>query len=235
MKIAAVGDLHAREISKGNFGELFRPLIGKADILLLCGDLTAYGQPAEAEQLGTELAIFQIPILAVLGNHDFDNNHQEEIKDTLRQHKITVLDGDYFVHQGIGFAGVKGFGGGFGSHLLPAFGEEANKQFAKEAANEASKLESALVRLPTKEKVVLLHYSPVRETVEGEPPDIIPFLGSTHLEEPLNNFGVRVVFHGHAEHGSLKGKTSGGTPVYNVALPLLKRQAHPTPYLLFEL
>lgn len=235
MRIAAVGDLHAREVSKGNFADLFAPLNQEADILLLAGDLTAYGLVEEAVKLTEELSFLQIPIIAVLGNHDFDNGHQAEIKETLQLGKITVLDGDYFVHQDIGFVGVKGFGGGFDNHMLPAFGEEANKQFATESIKEALKLESALVRVPTEKKVVLLHYAPIRQTLEGEPPDIIPFLGSTHLEQPLNNFGAKVVFHGHAEHGSLKGKTSKGIPVFNVALPLLKHQHPQAPYLIFEL
>lgn len=235
MRIAAVGDLHAREIAQGDFGVLFTPLAKKADILLLLGDLTANGQPQEAAKLGEELRILGLPILAILGNHDFDHDREEEIKQILSKYKITVLDGDYFVFQGVGFAGVKGFGGGFRNHLLPSFGEEVNKQFALEAVNEALKLGNALTRIPVKKKVAMIHYAPIPETVKGEPLEIYPYMGSSHLEEPLDNFDVQVAFHGHSHSGSLEGKTLKGVPVYNVALPLLKKIRPEAPYLIYEI
>jgi Icc-related predicted phosphoesterase len=132
-----------------------------------------------------------------------------------------VLDGDAHEVAGIGFAGVKGFAGGFGPRALGPWGEPAIKSFVHEAVNEALKLEAALARLRTPHRIAVLHYAPIMATVSGEPPEIYPFLGSSRLEDPLNRYPVSAVFHGHAHRGSLEGRTREGSPVYNVAMPLL--------------
>jgi Icc-related predicted phosphoesterase len=166
-------------------------------------------------------AAVRIPMVAVLGNHDFESGQQVEVCRILTDAGVRVLDGEAVEIAGIGFAGVKGFPGGFGRGTLGAWGEPGVKQFVQHAIDEAMKLESALARLRTQQRVAILHYSPIRDTVEGEPSEIFPYLGTSRLEEPLNRYPVNVVFHGHAHHGTLEGRTSKGTPVYNVALPLL--------------
>ncbi len=168
----------------------------------------------------------KIPVLAVLGNHDFESGHEDEVTKILVDAGVMVLDGDAREVLGVGFAGVKGFAGGFGPRALAPWGEPSIKSFVHEAVNEALKLESALARLRTPQRVALLHYAPVLATVSGEPPEIYPFLGSSRLEDPLNRYPVNAVFHGHAHRGSLEGRTREGSPVYNVAMPLLA-QAFP--------
>lgn len=234
MKIAALGDIHTEETNIKSLRDIFRPLGDKADVLLILGDLTGHGLTDEATILAEELALFKIPILTVLGNHDYDNDKQEEIKKILQDKKVFIFDGNSQVIQNVGFAGVKGYCGGFGHYMMPVFGEETNKKFAMEAVSEALKLEGALSRLQTKEKVVLLHYSPIEATVKGESCEIFPFLGSTHLEEPINTFGVTVVFHGHSHLGTIKGQTSQGVPVFNTSLPLLLQKQPDNPYIIFE-
>ena len=225
MRIAAVGDLHVTKDSVGLLRPLFAQLDGRADVLLLCGDLTDYGLAAEASILARELADVKIPILAVLGNHDFESGHPERVAEILLgEAGVKVLDGDSHLVDGVGFAGIKGFAGGFGRGTLGPWGEPVIKGFVKEALEEALKLESALARLRVDRRVALLHYAPIRATVEGEPEEIFPFLGCSRLEEPLERYPVTLAFHGHAHRGSLEGRTRVGTPVYNVAMPLLRRQ-----------
>lgn len=235
MKIAAIGDIHTDESSQGKLQKIFSQLPEKADILVLCGDLTANGYLTEAQILVNELSFLKIPIIGVLGNHDFDHKQQNGITAFLEQNHIKILDGEYYILDDVGFIGAKGFCGGFDEYMTTAFGEEIYRQFATESINESLKLENALSRLPVKHKVVILHYSPIRETVVGEHSEIIPFLGSTHLAEPLDNFGVEVAFHGHAHHGKPEGKTLKGTPVFNVSFPLLEKLHPGHPFLLFQL
>jgi len=237
VRLAAIGDLHYSRTSQGMLSPLFERIGEAADVLLLCGDLTDYGLPEEAQALAHELAAtVSIPIVAVLGNHDFESGKAEEVKRIIRDVGVQVLDGDACEIHGIGFTGVKGFPGGFGRGALGPWGEDLIKQFVHEAVNEALKLEAGLARLRTPQRVVLLHYSPVRETVEGEPPEIFCYLGSSRLEEPLNHYPVAAVFHGHAHHGTLQGKTANGIPVYNVSLPLLRHAfAGQPPYRTIEL
>ena len=224
LRIAAVGDLHCSKASHGFLSALFNQASDSADILVLCGDLTDYGLPEEAQLLVSELkSAERMPVLAVLGNHDYESGKSEEVKEVLISGGIHLLDGDSVEIHGVGFAGVKGYVGGFGKRALQAWGETSLKQLVREASDEALKLERALARLRSETRVAVLHYSPIRETVEGEPPEIIPFLGSSRLEEPLNRYSVSAVFHGHAHHGRPEGKTSGGAPVYNVAHSLMKR------------
>lgn len=224
VRIAAVGDIHCSKNSQGQFQPLFAQAAEHADILLLCGDLTDYGLPEEAQVLIEELsAAPRIPTIGVLGNHDFESGQQGDVWDMLRDAGITMLDGETCEIEGIGFAGIKGFGGGFGRGTLGFWGEPAIKQFVQEAIDEALKLESALARLRTEQKVVVMHYSPVQATVEGEPPEIFPFLGCSRLEEPLTRFPVQVVVHGHAHNGTPEGQTIGGIPVYNVSYGLMQK------------
>jgi Icc-related predicted phosphoesterase len=234
MKIAAVGDLHIKESAKGTLQDFFDSICQKAEILILAGDLTSQGQINEAKTLVDELSVCTIPILAVLGNHDYENGKQEEIKKLLLQNEIIVLDGDVYTTDGVGFAGVKGFCGGFDNHMMPSWGEEVNKKFVLESINEALKLERALINLQTKRKVAILHYSPIHQTVEGEAEEIIPFLGSSRLAEPIDNFGAEIAIHGHSHFGKPQGKTNKGIPVYNVSLALLKHINPKQPYLLID-
>ena len=237
VRIAAVGDLHVSKSSQGAFQPLFAQINTNADVLVLCGDFTDYGAPEEARILARELTnAVKIPIVAVLGNHDYESGKEMEIMQILRDSGITVLDGEATEVHGIGFAGVKGFCGGFGRGALGPWGEKAIKSFVQEAVDEALKLEAALARLRTQQRVALLHYSPVRATVEGEPIEIFPYLGSSRLEEPINRYRVSAVFHGHAHRGTPEGRTSTGVPVYNVALPLLSRiNPDRPPFLIVEI
>lgn len=237
LRIAAIGDIHVSKSSQGAFHPLFTQISSTADVLLLCGDFTDYGLPDEARILTRELtSAVKIPTIAVLGNHDYEGGQPDEIRRILSDAGVTVLDGEATEVHGVGFAGVKGFAGGFGRGALGPWGEKAIKVFVQEAVDEALKLEAALARLRTRQRIALLHYAPIRGTVEGEPPEIFAYLGSSRLEEPINRYRVNAVFHGHAHRGAPEGKTSTGIPVYNVAMPLLAR-INPTrsPYLLWEL
>jgi Icc-related predicted phosphoesterase len=222
VRVAAMSDLHFGKTAPGTFQSIFSKVSERADLLLLCGDLTDHGLPEEAHGLVKELTGLRIPALAVLGNHDFHSGKQAEVEKILEGAGLRVLDGDDCVVQGIGFAGVKGFGGGFGRHTLEAWGEVGIKEFVYAAVEESLKLEKALARLQPEQKIALLHYAPIQATVEGEPAPIWPFLGSSRLEEPLNRYAVQAVFHGHAHHGSPEGRTRDGIPVYNVALRVLR-------------
>jgi Icc-related predicted phosphoesterase len=223
VRLAAVADLHCSKTGQGAFQPLFAQASAAADILVLCGDLTDHGLPEEAQVLAKELAGVRIPMVAVLGNHDYHHNEPNEVERILCAAGVQVLDGDDCEVLGVGFAGVKGFGGGFGRMALEAWGEDGIKKFVYEAVEESLKLEKALARLRTAQRVAVLHYAPIEATVEGEPQPLWPFLGSSRLEEPLNRYAVTAVLHGHAHHGSPEGKTAGGAPVYNVAMPVLRR------------
>ncbi len=225
VRVAALGDIH---LGRAAYGPPIQALLGqvpeRADVLALCGDLTDRGDPDEARQLGRALATVGVPVVAVLGNHDHEAAKVPEMIKIFGEAGVQVLDGGDAVEiQGVGFAGVKGFAGGFGRRALGPWGEESVKLFVREAVEEALKLETSLSKLRTDRKVVLLHYSPIVGTVEGEPKEIYPYLGSSRLEEPLIRYPVDVVFHGHAHHGCLEGKTVSGVTVYNVSLSLLQR------------
>ncbi len=223
VRIAAVSDIHYNKTSHGHLQALFAQITEEADILVLPGDLTDYGLAEEARVLAKDLtSTVKIPIVAVLGNHDYESGEVDEIREILTGAGVHLLDGDSVEIQGIGFAGVKGFAGGFGRGALGPWGEDSIKHFVQEAVQEALKLEAALAKLGTEQRVAVLHYAPIRETVEGEPVEIFPWLGSSRLEEPLTRFEVCAVFHGHAHKGSPEGKTSTGIPVFNVSLQVLK-------------
>jgi Icc-related predicted phosphoesterase len=223
MRIAAVGDIHCRKDAAGTIGPLLAPANELADVLLLCGDLTDYGLPEEAHVLAKELSAVRVPMIGVLGNHDWESGAPEEVTRILREAGVLMLDGDTCEIHGVGFAGIKGFIGGFGRGTLGPWGEPAVKRFVQEAIDEALKLESALSRLRTRRRVALMHYAPIAETAMGEPPEIMAFLGNSRLAEPLGRFPVDAVFHGHAHHGTPEGRSPTGVPVYNVAMPLMKR------------
>jgi Icc-related predicted phosphoesterase len=223
VRLGAVGDLHYGKASRGMLQPLFAAITRlEVDILVLSGDLTDYGLVDEASELARELVSgVKIPMVGVLGNHDYEAGASAEITRILSDAGVRLLDGETVEVHGIGFAGVKGFAGGFGRGVLGPWGEEAVKRFVQEAVTEALKLESALARLRTPTRVAILHYSPIVETVEGEPKEIYPYLGCSRLEEPLARYAVSAVFHGHAHNGRAEGKTINGTPVYNVSWPLL--------------
>ena len=227
VRVGAIGDLHYTKYPEPNLRETLSQAGRECDVLLLAGDLTDHGLPEEAQGLAREIhSSVGVPVIAVLGNHDFEGGKQEEIKKILADGGIQVLDGDATEIHGVGFAGIKGFAGGFGKRALGPWGEDIIKAFVHEAVNEALKLETALARLRHRPRVALLHYSPIAATVEGEPLEIYPFLGCSRLEEPLHRYPVEVVFHGHAHRGQPEGRTAAGVPVYNVSIQLL-RQAFP--------
>ncbi len=229
VRVAAVGDLHCTAASRGSFKPLLRQAEEMADLLLLCGDLTQSGSPEEARVLAQELAGGgKLPVVGVLGNHDVESARGDELIRIFADAGITILDGQTCQIHGIGIAGVKGFGGGFHGRILISWGERIIKQFVQEAVTEAHKLDAALQQLTTPCKLAVMHYSPVRATVVNEPPEIFPFVGSSHLEGPLNRNHVTAAFHGHAHHGTPEGHTSHGVPVYNVSEPLMRRlYGHP--------
>ncbi|MGV3654606.1 MAG: metallophosphoesterase family protein [Noviherbaspirillum sp.] len=236
LRLAAVGDIHCEKNSSGQLREFFRQAGDAADVLLLCGDLTDYGLPEEAHILAEELSVVRIPMVGVLGNHDFESGKETEVCKILAEAGVRLLDGEACEIEGLGIAGAKGFAGGFGRHTLGPWGESMIKQFVNEAIHEALKLESALAKMRASQRIAILHYAPIEGTVRGEPPEIFPYLGTSRLEEPLIRHPVSAIFHGHAHRGSLEGKTVNGTPVYNVARPLLQR-SHPErpPFRLVEI
>ncbi|HEX6106679.1 MAG TPA: metallophosphoesterase [Gemmatimonadales bacterium] len=237
VRVAALADLHLGRVGYGPpLQTLLTQVAEQSDVLALCGDLTDRGEPDEARQLARVLTSVGVPIVAVLGNHDYESGKADEVKRILCEAGIHVLDGDAVEIHGLGFAGVKGFCGGFGRRALGPWGEEAIKLFVREALNEALKLETALGKLRQVRRVVLLHYSPIAGTVEGEPLEIYPYLGSSRLEEPLTRYPVDVVFHGHAHHGTPEGRTLSHVPVYNVSMSLLQRTFNGTmPFRVVEL
>ncbi len=223
VRIAAVGDVHCGKDSTGLLQPIFAEAARLADVLVLCGDLTDYGLPDEARILAKELSGVRIPVVGVLGNHDFESGKEREVRDILVEGGAHILDGESYELLGVGFAGTKGFAGGFGKATLGAWGEPGIKSFVAEAVQEELKLETALARIRSAPRVAVLHYSPVRSTVIGEDPEIFPFLGCGRLEEPLTRYPVKCVVHGHAHGGTVVGATAAGTPVYNVSMPLLRK------------
>jgi Icc-related predicted phosphoesterase len=216
--IAAIGDLHVTEASEGRYRELLEEMSDAADVIVLCGDLTNFGKASEAAVLAEDLRGASVPVLAVLGNHDFECGCPDEVEKILAQAGACMLGEQATVIEGVGFAGVKGFVGGFGRGELGAFGEQAIKAFVEESSEEARKLENALRSLRTERTLAVLHYSPVAETVAGEPLEIYPFLGSSRLAHAVDRFdNVKAVVHGHAHRGSYEGRTPRGIPVYNCA------------------
>jgi len=223
MRVAAIGDLHVQESSVAPYREMFAEISANADVLVLCGDLTNFGKTKEAEILAEDIKSCSIPVVGVLGNHDYECGQPEHVVEILQSAGMTVLDEQALEIEGVGFAGVKGFMGGYGRGELAPFGEPIAKAFVDEAMNEARKLENQLRTLRTERSVAVLHYSPIVQTIEGEPDEIFQYLGSQRLCEPIDRFDhVKAVVHGHAHHGTYEGRTPRGTPVYNVAQFVLK-------------
>lgn len=236
VRIAAIGDLHfSRTSPQGVLQPLFAQIAESADVLVLTGDMTDYGLVEEARAFTKELAPAKVPTIAVLGNHDCESNQQSEIAKVLKDAGVAVLDGETTEVHGIGFAGIKGFAGGFGRRALGPWGEDIVKKFVHEAVNEALKLETALARLRTERIVAVMHYAPIQATVEGEPCDIYPFLGCSRLEDPLTRFPVTAVFHGHAHHGAPEGRTRTNVPVYNASASLMRERFPARPFALVEI
>lgn len=234
LRVAAIGDLHVMEDSVAPFRELFTEISNTADVLVLCGDLTNFGKTREAEILADDIRSCTIPVLGVLGNHDYECGQPEKVCEILHSAGMKVLDEQAVEIEGVGFAGVKGFLGGFGRGELAPFGEPIVKAFVDEVMNEARKLENQLRTLRTDRSVAVLHYSPILETIEGEPSAIFQYLGSQRLCEPIDRFDhVKAVVHGHAHHGTYEGRTPMGRPVYNVAQFVL-RPLFGKPYVVLE-
>lgn len=237
MRISALGDLHVRERDdEDRVRDVLLRASRGADVLVLAGDLTDHGRPGETETLVRCLHDVGLPVVCVLGNHDHEGGNHKDIFRMLASGGVHCLDRKRptVVIDGVGFAGVKGFGGGYGSRLVRGFGEEPLKAFVSASVVEAEALRAGLRSLDTEKKVCVLHYSPIVETIVGEPPEIHPFLGTSRLEQAIDEGGAQVVVHGHAHKGSLHGKTAGGVPVWNVSLPVLMAAGRAEPRLLIE-
>jgi Icc-related predicted phosphoesterase len=234
LRVAAIGDLHVKEDGSSTFRELFAEISREADVLVLTGDLTDLGKPKEAEMLVEELRACSIPVIAVLGNHDYECGCVDEVTRILKQAGVRLLDGQATEIDGVGFVGVKGFIGGFGRRMLGSFGEPTIKAMVSESMSEAMRLENAMRQVRTPRAVVVLHYAPIPETVEGEPLEIFPFLGSSRLANAVDRFdNVKAVVHGHAHRGRYRGATPRGVPVYNCAR-FVVQEAFGRPYALIE-
>jgi len=224
VRIAATADLHFTAARHNALLEQFGKIRDAADVLVLAGDLTNFGQPEEMEPLLNVVVRARVPAIVVLGNHDYESGKQAELSRMIVAAGVKVLDGTAYERDGVGFAGTKGFPGGFGRGILTAFGEAEIKSFVQASIDEALKLERALSQLRTPKRVVVVHYSPIAATVQGEAPEIFPFLGTSRLAEVVDRHGADLILHGHAHNGQLEGKTTAGIPVYNVAITLLERR-----------
>lgn len=234
MRIAATADLHFTGPRQAILQEQLSRVRGEADVFVVAGDLTNFGQPDEMEPLINAIVRIRIPTIAVLGNHDYESGKEVELMRMLSTAGVKVLDGSVYERDGVGFAGTKGFVGGFGRGVLTAFGEREIKDFVRASIDEAMKLERAMSQLRSAKRVVVLHYSPIAATVQGEAPEIFPFMGTSRLAEVVDRHGADLVVHGHAHHGQLEGKTVGGVPVHNVAITLLQAQQPSAVYRIFD-
>jgi Icc-related predicted phosphoesterase len=235
MRIAATADLHFTPQRFTPLREQMNRVRDEADVLVVAGDLTNFGLPEEMEPLVNALVRLRVPVIVVLGNHDYESCKEGELVRMMTAEGIKVLDGSAYERDGVGFAGTKGFVGGFGRGMLTAFGEPEIKSFVRAGIDEAVKLERAMSQLRTQKRVVVLHYSPIAATVEGEAPEIFPFMGTSRLAEVVDRHGADLVVHGHAHHGKLDGKTTGGVPVHNVAITLLQSQMPSMVYRIFDI
>jgi uncharacterized protein len=234
MRVAATADLHFTPARFSALHDQLNRVRDEADVFVLAGDLTNFGLPDEMEPLLNVLVRLRLPVIAVLGNHDYESGREVELMRMLTQEGIKVLDGSAYERDGVGFAGTKGFVGGFGRGVLTAFGEPEIKTFVRASIDEALKLERAMSQLRTKKRVVVLHYAPIAATVVGEAEEIYPFLGTSRLAEVIDRHGADLVVHGHAHNGKCEGKTSGGVPVHNVAITLLQSQNPSAVYRVFD-
>src|SRR6476620_9703349 len=234
MRVAATADLHFAPTPFSALHDQLNRVRDEADVFILAGDLTNYGRPEEMEPLLNVLVRLRLPIIAVLGNHDYECDRQADLSRMMTEEGIKVLDGTGYERDGVGFAGTKGFVGGFGRGMLTAFGEPEVKAFVKASIDEALKLERAMAQLRAPKRVVVLHYSPIAATVVGEAPEIHAYLGSSRLCEVIDRNGADLVVHGHAHHGTLNGSTTGGIRVHNVAITLLQSQEPSVAYRIFD-
>lgn len=235
MRIAATADLHFTPARFGALHDQLNQVREEADVFLLAGDLTNYGRPDEMEPLLNVLVRLRVPTIVVLGNHDYESGREADLMRMMTQEGIKVLDGSAYERDGVGFAGTKGFVGGFGRGVLTAFGEPEIKTFVRASIDEALKLERAMSQLRARKRVIVLHYSPIAATIEGEAPEIYPFLGTSRLAEVIDRHGADLVVHGHAHNGKRDGKTPGGIPVHNVAITLLEAENPKAVYRVFDL
>ena len=234
MRRAATADIHFSPQSYDKIRDQMNRVRDDADLMVIAGDLTNYGRPAEMESLLNALVRLRVPIVAVLGNHDYESGQHEKLMEMMTAEGVKVLDGTGYERDGVGFAGTKGFLGGFGRGILTAFGEPEVKAFVQAGIEEAMKLERALAQLRTEKRVIVVHYAPIGDTIKGEPVEIYPYLGSSRLAEVVDRHGANLVVHGHAHHGQADGKTTAGVPVHNVALNILMAQDPPKPYRVFD-
>jgi Icc-related predicted phosphoesterase len=225
LRIAAVGDVHLDESLRGSYRKRLHDIEDRADVLLLAGDLTRHGTLEEGRVVADEFRDLPIPVVAVLGNHDHHSDHPAEIAAMLRDAGIAVLHDDATVLDidgvRLGVVGGKGFGGGYAGKCASDFGEPEIKAFVGHTKRIADRWRVALKELEADRRVVLSHYSPVKDTLAGEPLEIYPFLGSYLLAEVVDAEGADLIIHGHAHAGTEKGVTPGGIRVRNVALPVL--------------
>lgn len=235
MRIAATADLHFTGALHSALLDQLAQVRESADVLAVAGDLTNFGRPDEMEPLLNVIVRSRIPTIMVLGNHDYESGRQEELTKMMATAGIKVLDGTAYERDGVGFAGTKGFPGGFGRGVLTAFGEPEVKQFVQASIDETLKLERAMSQLRARKRVVVLHYSPIAATVQGEAAEIFPFLGTSRLAEVVDRHGADMVVHGHAHNGQLEGRTTGGIAVYNVAITLLQAREPRAPYRVFDI
>ncbi len=231
MRIAAIADLHCRVNS--TISSCLEGVEDQAEALIIAGDLTDAGLPAEMKVVLEELTHVSLPIVAVLGNHDHENGKEEELTRMLQDSGILVLEGNAVEIGGVGFAGTKGFCGGFDGRMVQPFGEKAIKDFIQTGIDEVMRLENAVTKLDSRKKVAVLHYAPIKTTLEGESPELFAFLGSSRLGAALDRHGVDVIVHGHAHNGSPEGRTERNIPVYNVCRFVQQRSSQ-RPYCVFE-
>ena len=234
MKIAATADIHARVGDAERLHALVQDAAHDADVLAIGGDLTDLGRLEQVKVVLKVLGTCSMPILVTLGNHDYESGNAAELSRLIGESNVYLLDRSSIVIDGVGFSGVKGFCGGFDGNVANSFGEELFKAWVTEGVLEAEALKNELQRLETEQRVAVLHYAPIRTTVEGEPPEIHAFLGTSHLARALDEGGATVAFHGHAHHGSFKGETPGGVPVFNVSVPVLKHEGFRQSYYIVE-
>lgn len=235
VKIVALGDIHCRVGTDHLIAELIGELNGEFDVLILAGDLTDTGLPEEAESLVKQLEPYCSRTISILGNHDHESGKFEDVCRVIRESGITLLDGNVCEVGNVGFIGTKGFCGGFDNLLVQPFGEAALKTFIRTSIEETVNLGNALAKLSDCEhKVAILHYAPIKATLEGEPPELFPFLGTSRLANAIDPHGVDVILHGHAHHGSPTGYTPANIPVHNVSR-FVQMKHTGKPYCIIEL
>lgn len=226
IRVAAVGDVHLGLDSAGTLAPHLQHLGERADLFLIAGDLTKHGDPAEAAVLAAELRDVSVPIVCVLGNHDYHCDAEDVVRKVMEDAGVTVLECEHAVYEldgvSVGVAGTKGFGGGFPGASAADFGEPEMKAFVSHGRRMGAGLEEQLDAMDVDIKIALTHFAPVEETLQGERLEIYPFLGSYFLAEAIDRAGADVAFHGHAHLGTEKGRTPGGVPVRNVAQPVIQ-------------